>query len=248
MKSKAMIQCLKNMGAGSNALCLACRSENPDISNALGPWFTSDRSKNGDCIAFVGKIARGEDIGELISERLEDVEPFGTNFIKESNWAYWAYTRDIMERVFGSLDSAMLSTSFTNLIKCNNSTTLDTSTQSQKNYCIRENEFVLKELEIVSPKAVVFFVGTDYDEYIRLIRPKNAVRYEDEADIRIAIGAKQLPWWSRKYFAADGSLITRFLRIGHPERMKKEPYVDEVAQWIVESLDLYIPNEAVKWA
>ena len=146
MEQKMMIQRLQDLSAGSNATCQVCRGENPDIANALGPWFSCEPSKHGDCIAFVGKIARGDDLGNLVSDRLEDVECFGSAFIKESTWPYWSYTRTIMEKVFGSIDSALLRTCFTNLIKCNNSSTPDTSTQSQKVRCIQENQFILRRV------------------------------------------------------------------------------------------------------
>lgn len=242
-----MIKVLKSLNAGNNATCQACREDNPDIANALGPWFSCAPGSHGNCIAFVGKIARGDDLGALVSDKLEDVEPFGASFIKKSTWPYWTYTRAIMMEVFGSLDSALLHTSFTNLIKCNNSTTSDTSSKSQKDRCLRENQFVLKELEVVSPKAVVFYAGTGYDEYIRTIQPRTAVRYVDEVNTKILIGKKQMPWWSRKYFAADETVLTSFLRIGHPERMKKVPYVKEVSGWIKESLFLHEPNTAINW-
>ena len=247
MEPKLMIQRLQRLSAGSNATCQVCREENPDIANALGPWFSCDPSNHGDCIAFVGKIARGDELGTLVSDQLEDVERFGSAFIRESTWPYWSYTRSIMEKVFGSMDAALPRTSFTNLIKCNNSTTPDTSTQSERIRCIRENQLILKELEVVSPKVVVFYAGTGYDEYIESISPHTAVRYEDEEKVRIPIGAKYLPWWSRKYFAADGTLLTTFLRIGHPERMKKDPYTEKVAQWITESLNSHKPNKTVNW-
>lgn len=247
MEPNLMVQSLRNLNAGNNAVCQSCRVENPDMGNALGPWFCCDPSKRGDCIAFVGKIARGHELGAPISDRLEDVERFGSAFIKTSTWAYWAYTRAIMEMVFGSIDSALPRTCFTNLVKCNNSTTPDTSTLSQRVSCIEKNQFVLKELEAVSPKVVVFYTGCEYDGYIKSIKPQAAVRYEDEGKVKIPVGKKYLPWWSRKHFACDGTLLTAFLRIGHPERMKKDQYTEKVAHWITKTLNSHIPNKAVNW-
>lgn len=171
MEPKSMIQLLQSLNAGNNTMCQACRVDNPDIANALGPWFSCDPANHGDCIAFVGKIARGDDLGALVSDKLEDV----------------------------------------------------------------------------SPKAVVFYAGTGNDEYIHAIQPRAAVRYVNEVNTRILIGKKQLPWWSRKYFAGDGSVLTSFLRIGHPERMKKEPYVEGDSRRIEESLNSHVSNKAVNW-
>lgn len=81
------------------------------------------------------------------------------------------------------------------------------------------------------------------------MQPKAAVQYVDESDVDVSIpiGQKQLSWWSRKYYAADGSLLTCFLRIGHPERMNKEDYVTEVANWITDSLNSFEPNKVINW-
>jgi hypothetical protein len=250
VKKKSIIQLLHSLNAGKNSICQTCRIENPDIANAVGPWLSCKQVNHGNGIAFVGKVARGDDMGVSVSDKLIDVGSIGINLIKENNWSYWAYTRDIMEKVYGSLDTALLHTSLTNLIKCNNSTTQDTSTSSQANNCIRNNNFIFKELELVSPKAVVFYTGREYDDYILNMKPEAAARFLDETDrdASISIGQKLLPWWSRKYYAADGTLLTCFLRIGHPERMNKLQYVEEVANWLKSSLTSHGPKKLVQWA
>jgi hypothetical protein len=249
MSQKTMIRLLQSLNVGNNTICQKCRIENPDINNAVGPWFSCSENNHGNCIVFVGKIARGDDMGELVSDKLVDVEPCGTIEIKNNSWPYWSYTRAIMETVYGSLDAAMHYSSLTNLIKCNNSTTPDTSTFSQANRCVNENQFIIQELEVVSPKVVVFYTGTEYDQFIENIKPRTATRHEDQTDTetRVPIGQKQLPWWSRKYYAADGSLLTCFLRVGHPERMRKDEYVMEIANWITDSLNSYDSNRVVHW-
>lgn len=185
-----------------------------------------------DKVVFVGKIARGDGLGQLVSYRLENVAPFGSNSIRSCTWPYWSYTREIMIRVFGSLDQGLKHCGFTNLIKCNNSSMLDTSSETQRHQCIKENRFIAHELNVMRPKAVIFYVGTAYDEYLRELVPESAAGHEDEIDTRVIIGKKQMPWWSRRFFDSDGVTVARYLRIGHPERMKKQVYVFKVAEWV----------------
>lgn len=249
MNTDTMIGVLQTLNAGNNAFCQKCRADNPEISNALGPWLSCDKSNYGNGIAFVGKIARGDDMGHFIADSLKDINAAGNELIRENHWAYWSYTRSILECVFGSLERALPFTSFTNLIKCNNSTTEDTSSASQVEYCVLKNRFALKELEIVMPRVIIFYTGTAYDQFIKDIKPKTAASFVDESDedARIIIGQKTLPWWTRKYYCADGSLLTCYLRVGHPERMKKDEYVENVAAWIQQSLNAFEGSKLSSW-
>lgn len=235
VSAETVIERLRQLGAGSNSICVTCRKNNSDLSNALGPWVDGHFPVTANKAVFVGKIARGDGLGQLVSNRLEDVSAFGTEFIRSSSWPYWSYTREIITRVFGSLDEGLKYCGFTNLIKCNNSSTPDTSTETQRHYCIDENRFIAHELNVMQPKAVIFYVGTEYDEYLQQLFPESATGYEDEINTRVTIGAKRMPWWSRRFFDSDGATVARYLRIGHPERMKKEPYISEVAKWIVDT-------------
>lgn len=219
---------------GSKPSCVECRNHEKNLSNALSPWLVCDEQAKSESIIFVGKTARGDCIGEEIAPLLEDVVPFGTDFIKKSSWAYWSYTRSIIENVFGDLETGLKNISFTNMIKCNNESTPDTSSYDAKVCCLRKNRFIWKEFDILTPRLAVFYTNTDYDEFIKVFRPNASVKYEDHTDInhRKQVGRKTMPWWERSFYDSNNNEIFRFLRIGHPERMLKNIFVKLVSDWI----------------
>jgi hypothetical protein len=209
---------------GSNANCVQCRDSEEFLTHALSPWVICNKEKSSQSILFVGKIARGDYLGEEISDALENVVPFGTDFIKKSSWAYWAYTRAIIESVYGDLETGLKYISFSNMVKCNNESTPDTSSHAAKDQCIRKNQFIWKEIEILKPRLVIFYTNTDYDEFIDEFAPSYSTRHIDHTSRTnlVQIGAKSMPWWNRSFFDSHNSSVLTFIRVGHPERKKKE--------------------------
>lgn len=219
---------------GSNELCQQCRSLSDKKTNALGPWVTCSEICPSKSLLFVGKVARGDDLGEEISECLEDVTAFGTSFIAKSSWAYWSYTRNIIEKVFGDLNAGLNQISFTNMIKCNNDTLQDTTESIIKDYCISKNRFIWKEIELIKPKLAIFYTHYDYDDFLDEYVPQNSVSFQDNESRthQVSIGKKTMPWWDRSFYDECQKEVFRFLRVGHPERKNKQDYVGKVSSWI----------------
>ena len=155
MKTR-ILKMMMDEGVGSNPCCVECRGKETPLSNALSPWIVSKKHISNNGVLFVGKVARGDSLGEEIAPSLEDVVSFGTDFIKESPWAYWVYTRAIVEAVYKDLKTGLKHVSFTNMVKCNNESTPDTSSYDAKVCCIRKNRFIWKEIEILKPLSRSF--------------------------------------------------------------------------------------------
>lgn len=221
------------MGSNSNELCKQCRLASNHVTNAIGPYLVSNADVDNQSIVFVGKVARGDNFGVEIADRLEDVSSFGVNAVAQSPWPYYSYTRAIIERVYGDLTTGIPHVSFTNMVKCNNETTQDTSGHASKEFCIRKNQFIWKEIEVIKPRLVIFYTGRDYDAFIDAYLPTYACHKQDKPDKDVSIGEKLMPWWERSFYDTQQREVLKFLRVGHPERKKKEDFVSLLSAWIV---------------
>ena len=231
----SVIQMMVDARVGSNATCNECRANCGTVTNALGPWVSCDTDNRGESVLFVGKVARGDCIGEQVAPFLEDVGNFGAEYIAKSSWPFWAYTREIIEAVYGDLQHGLRNVSFTNIVKCNNETTADTTSGSAKAFCIRQNRFIWKEIEHIRPRIVVFYTHTAYDDYIDEFMPSYAANFSDFRDCYVPVGEKQMPWWERVFSDANHNVVLRLLRVGHPERKKRKYFVKAVSEWIKEA-------------
>jgi len=226
---------LIDAGTGSNPVCQECRQKTPGLSRALGPWLLGSPVKQATKVLFVGKVARGDCIGEEVAPNFEDVSPFGEAFIFQSSWPYWAYTRDIIVAVFGSLEDGIPHVAFTNIIKCNNESTADTTTYFTKTSCIDSNQFIWKEIESQHPQRIVFYTANDYDEQIMRFMPSFADRFVDTIDTHVQIGQKWMPWWERIFYDSGGTEVLRFIRVGHPERKLRCDFVSAITNWLTKN-------------
>jgi hypothetical protein len=122
-----------------------------------------------------------------------------------------------------------------NIVKCNNTTTVDTTPESVKSFCINDLKVIWKEIETLSPKRVIFYTNVWYNDYIDMYNPKGCVRAEDLADTQIDIGNKVSPYWHRRFFDAKDNVICDFLVLGHPARLDKEDFICTVLSWMNET-------------
>lgn len=228
----AILQMMIDAGMGSNAVCVQCRSATSLRTNALGPWIVCEEPFRADSVLFVGKVARGDGLGELVADHLEDVTPFGESYLADSSWPYWAYTKAIIERVYGDLVTGIRRVSFTNMVKCNNETLQDTVNEQTRNFCIANNRFIWKEIDLIRPRLAIFYTHTAYDGQIVKYMPSYATSYVDNEDTEVPVGGKSMFWWDRSFMDAQGEEVLRLLRVGHPERKAKEEYVAAISSWI----------------
>lgn len=206
-------------------LCLKCRNEVTDLSRPVSAWMVGCDFKNQNIrLLFVGKTARGDfekTDCKYINVFAHSRELFNTG------WHYWTYTKEIAKKIFG--DEWMERIAVTNIVKCNNSESVDTSTECMKNNCIIELGMLRKEISAINPTHVIFYTGWAYDEYIKYAFDE-IVEPGDWSSTKL-IGRYCSPW-NEGTSKVSGRTI-HFLRICHPERKKKDDFVNSVYDWII---------------
>lgn len=226
----------KKIGLGSSDTCKQCQKKNPDLSSPISIWQKGKNfDKTGYRLMFVGKTARGNPKEGSTWKPVDDTYLDATLAAKDM-WdqfsvkgsAYWMYTRQISDKIFGE-DLGWESIAFTNIVKCNISRTTDATNNLLKTNCIDRMKVIKEEISLISPLHIVFYTGQSYDNYILRI-------FDSIADSQKSfkqIGGKKMSWWVFNGVIGDKSI--HVLRIGHPERMKKEPYINSVVDWVLSS-------------
>lgn len=235
MTKETIFELYDHLKIGANETCQKCISHNStSFSKPMSLWYVGTQFKDdSQKILFVGKVARGTILSEKsTSKNFLDVTNEGERFISQNKWAFWSYTRNILENVYGNCDEGVQKTAFSNLIKCNDSLGKDKTLKSTKNYCLNELGVFWKEVAILNPKKIIFYTGKSYDSYIEKYMP--SLKFKDISDKTsyIYIGAKKMPYWHRTFFDKNNNVILEFLRVGHPERKKKKEFVLTIENWI----------------
>jgi len=233
----------QTISIGKNEICNVC-NKNKTMEKPLSLYFVGNKFAEGnDTILFVGKTAvGGEDFeeeykGDFDNDLFTDSTKFGEKSLDlTEKWAtsrpFYLYTNNIISDYYGSYEIGKEFVALTNIVKCNNTTTNDTTDYQIKENCINKLAVIWKEIEMLSPKRVVFYTNVYYDDFIDAYRPNNCTKIEDISDIRIEIGNKTTPWWHRRFLDDRGNIITEFLRLGHPQMMNKMDYIKSVVNWL----------------
>ena len=219
---------------GQNQICKKCIESNnstffskPISIWKVGKYFKDEPNK----ILFVGKVHRGDNLGPMINDLFQDSTKIGNSLLEDNPWAYWSYTREIIKAVHGDIKIGKEKIAFTNLIKCNNSRTVDETTEFTKKSCLSDLKVVWREIDILKPKKIIFYTNTDYDYYIQHFKPSENYKDFENKYKRIKVGAKYMPWWNRVFYDNNGEVLMEFIRIGHPERLKKDEFIRKVSNW-----------------
>lgn len=242
MKDK-VFEMYQNILIGKNDICKMCHIER-NMEIPLSIYFVGEQFEKGeDTIMFVGKTDVGEEQIEeeskvdILSDLFIDATTFGEKNLDliepyATKHNFYNYTYYIIENYYGNYNKGKRFVSFTNMVKCNHSSTHGKITQNEKEFCVNKLGVIWKEIEILSPKRIVFYTNTDFDNYIDTYRPVNFIRYEDLEDKKIDMGNKTMHWWHRCFFDKNDHRILDFLRIGHPESKLKSDYVNSVVEWL----------------
>jgi len=231
----------KELNLGNCVTCKECRLANINrpLYEPVSIWTIGENFSNSkDKILFIGKTARGgdESIGTFIDNSFYDATEFGTNSLALDGYSspYYSYTNEIIKRYFGTFEEGKKNIAFTNLVKCNNGTTKDSTIWTTKILCLDKMKVVWKELEILKPQRIIFYSHTDYDYFIENYFNANAYRFIDITNKAhcISIGNKYSFWWHRDFYNENGNKVLSFLRLSHPERLLKEDYVNNVVRWL----------------
>jgi hypothetical protein len=235
----------QTLDLGNNQVCQECRKQNQEVgfSPPVSIWHIGDKYHDDrHRVLFVGKNARGtldakSPLSEVIDARGYALEQFN------NGPAIFRYVQAICARLAQGDSEGLRTIAFTNLIKCNNAmghegrnsdgSTKDCTTEMMKTNCLTRLQVFWKEVEILKPRHIVIFSHDQYDDYL-----DSAPAFELQLQAhgrahRRKNGAKKILWWERL-----GILKARpvcILRTSHPERQKKESFVDKVAGWIMRS-------------
>jgi hypothetical protein len=214
-----------------NSLCKECREKCED-KNKVGPFsffhigknFQNDEYK----VLFVGKNTwfDYDEFEYLKNEKnrggIIDVREIGAAYLKTGSTPFWDFILEITRKLYDvNYYEGTDKIAITNMMKCNISNgSRDKTPDFMKECCIEKNKIIQKEIEKLKPKHVIFFTGSDYDDYIEELFGKNFI--EDESH----------DWkWKEKEYKGIKMVIT--YHPGSKElRKNKNKFINFVVEWI----------------
>ena len=227
-----LLSMYKRICMGNCSTCQSCHATIENLSPPVSAWGVGNNFVNEDKkLLFVGKNAHGY-FDQPANGNFHEAFDDGRWLWEPSNWrknwgtssAYWTYTRTITGKIFG--DDSFDHIAFTNLVKCNDSATTDTTSNFVKDNCLKRLKVLSQEIKIIRPTHVVFYAGNAYDDYI----PHVFDTFNVQLATNKAIGQKLMSW-TEATATLDG-LTIRTIIIGHPERLNKVEFTDAVCDWV----------------
>ena len=212
--------------ASTNPICVACKNscdqKGLELKGPISAWCVGKNFyENPYRVLFIGKVARGTPGGE--ETHCYNNFTASRDDLWHARWSqYWSYTRLICQNVFGN--DSIENIAFTNMVKCNVSSTTDQNTREMKDFCITQLEIIKEEIKIIKPAKIVFYTARDYDYYIQHLFDNLTVKVDGQCQI----GKRNMPWLEAASEADD----IRILRVGHPERKKKVDFTNKISEWI----------------
>lgn len=217
---RQVFELYENLNIGKSSACAECKKQNADLTMPVSIWQVGDAYYESSYkVLFVGKAARGT-TGTKCGSFLDATET-ADKLYHSVGWAYWSYTKAIAEALYP--ENAWEKIAFTNMVKCNNSETVDTATSSMKEHCI---PILKEEIKLLQPKNIIFYTNSSYDNQIEKLFDK----ITDSVSQEVAIGKKRMNVW--RFKGVIEGCRCRVIRIGHPERMKKMDYVKFVTDFL----------------
>lgn len=232
-----LLNIYNKMKLGNCSICQECRNSVPvpeDLSVPVSAWCIGNVFyKQEKRILFVGKTARGTpkkmcgSVGDTFADTREFLwwETYDNDGIPAAMpSAYWGYTAEITKRLYG-IDSPEF-IAFTNIVKCNDSPDIDTSNSVMKDNCVKKLKVLTHEISYINPTHIIFYTGRTYDSYIKSVFDTYQVIVDKDA----SVGKRTMPW--KEACGYIDNKAYHVLRIGHPERKKKEAFVSRVVEWV----------------
>jgi len=230
-KRETIYEAYKKYPLGKHEICQECQNKE-ELEGPVSIYYVGEKFESSeDTILFVGKTAISEPEGTWINDSFLDVSKFGEdsldlNEAKSTIRAYYNYTHEIIKRYYGTYEEGKKYVALTNMVKCNNGSTDDTTHGLIKLNCITNLGVIWKEVEMLQPKRIVFYTNTAYDDLINDFIPENCPNYKEIED------DEQNCWWHRQYYNENKTIILDFLRTKHPQRKVKEEFVSKVVSWL----------------
>lgn len=216
---KKIFEIYKKINIGKSEICQKCRELNPSLFLPVSIWQVGDKYYDSKYrVLFVGKVAR--DAPGVKCGGFMDATQRADELYQNVGWAYWNYTKGIANNLYD--ENAWEKIAFTNMVKCNNSFTVDTTTTSMRDFCLH---VIKEEIKALEPKNIVFYTK-GYDAQIEKLFDlitNSETKY-------VAIGKKTMSSWT--FNGTIGDNTSRIIRVGHPERMKKDDYINHIVSFI----------------
>ncbi len=222
LTKRIFIPVFENMELAENEFCQKC---NAAFKTPLLPWIVGeDYGKSKYRLMIVGKPHRGE--ATPVSKNAFFMDNCIDWLINESSWAYWAYSREIAQQLYGP--TGMNQIVLTNVVKCTNTNNADSTTNEMLDNCIRKNGVIWREIQELKPLNILFYTHNLCFNHLKDIPFQKELLTEEWK--KVACGAKQLPWWERVILTDWGKV--KILVTNHPERMNKNDYTRLIIDWI----------------
>jgi hypothetical protein len=213
--------------------CARCDAQ---LRHPLLPWIVGEHFRySPERILFVGKPHRGEP-GEILPSGMIDATQSVSDELWKIRWAYWRYTREIAENLYGANAADFIA--FTNLIKCTNNdaspgAAADRTTLTMANCCVTELGVIWKEVQELQPFNIVFYTYRLFPEVLRSIPValQNTVQEITPQQNFVTCRNKRLGWWERVCRTSWTDKL-RILVVGHPERMARAEFVRLLTKWL----------------
>ncbi|EGU41586.1 hypothetical protein [Vibrio scophthalmi] len=210
-----------HLGIPFNGHCQSCDASNksPLLPWQIGTKYNSDAGR----VFIAGKPHRGTP-GDVLDSNIIDGREVAERLFFTENWPYWNYTKEALNIVYGSDKESWEHIAFTNIVKCTSTNDTDNTSWACAEKCIVQNKVIIKEIELLKPRKIIFFTWSMYRDLFEAIpfAVSNTIVEHTDSEHRVPCGAKQLGWWEP----------VSLLIVGHPERMKKVEYVIAIAQWL----------------
>ncbi len=225
----------KEISIGKNEICNECKKHDSKLNSPVSIYHVGEEfDKSNDTILFVGKTAVGGD-GEFSGLPFDedklfiDATKFGEKSLdgNEHKSPFYSYTKEIIEKYYGSYENGKKYIAFSNMVKCNNGTTEDTTEYQVQEHCVNKLRVIWKEVEILYPKRIIFYTHTTYDYFIE--------KYFKESNLENIIDFKTSPigpQWHGRCTDKNNNIICEFLRLGHPQGKIKDEFVNVVVRWL----------------
>ena len=214
----------------NNAICIGCDSS---YKQPLLPWQIGSNFFTPEGGIFIaGKPHRGVP-GDVLDSGIIDGREVGKHLFFNESWPYWSYTKEALNAIYHSPENSWEHIAFSNIVKCTNTDSTDKTTWDCAKKCITENKVIFEEIELLKPRKVVFFTWSMHRNLLTEIpfAIEKTIENITDSNFQKKCGAKQLGWWDRSFVATWGEKID-LLVVGHPERMKKNEYVEILSEWL----------------
>lgn len=222
LTKQIFIPVFDSLKLGTNENCLKC---NAAYKTPLLPWIVGgDYEHSRYRLMIVGKPHRGP--ADPVSNHAFFMDEHIDWLSNDSKWPYWKYSREIAQRLYGNdgINQVVL----TNIVKCTNTETGDTTTREMMDCCVCQNAVIWREVTMLKPLNIVFYTYNLFSEYLKEMPFQLKLLKEERKNVQC--GAKSLHWWERVVLAEWGNV--RILVTGHPERMLEGDYVKLIADWV----------------